>query len=132
MTPAKLSESAGISPNALLRLERDEAGRNDWVLGRVLRWLGPKIAMAFPGIADVYDFLVPPQNFGSWLRNFRLRRGLQQEELAEAWGISNVSVCRYERNLVKPGSAVLQRLRETFGLQGEFKRFRTCRGAQES
>ncbi|MDD5656832.1 MAG: hypothetical protein PHF00_06210, partial [Elusimicrobia bacterium] len=42
---------------------------------------------AFPESKDAVDELIPVKDFGSWLRNFRVRKGLQQVELAKLLGI---------------------------------------------
>lgn len=122
-SPGRLANAAGVSPNALLRIERDEGPANDWILGRILRSLGNNAKAAFPGAQDVFDFLVPPRDFATWLRNFRLRRGIQQKELARALAVSNVTICRYERNVSRPNDVVVKRLKRAFKLNGEFDRF---------
>ncbi|MFH2202011.1 MAG: helix-turn-helix domain-containing protein [Elusimicrobiota bacterium] len=119
----ELARRAGIGNNTLTRLERGEGKAIDAVVGRVLRALGPALAEAFPGTQDIFDLLFPSTSFGDWLRNFRLRRGLQQRELAEILGLNKVSVCRYEKNIVKPQEAILKRLRRKFNLNGEFERY---------
>lgn len=118
-----LAAGAGISPNTVLRLERGEAKTPDWAISRLLRYLGPKLAEAFPGTDDVYDFLIPPKDFGSWLRNFRLRRGMQQKDMAKALRVHKVTICRYEKNVSKPNQAVLERLTRRMKLNGEFERY---------
>jgi len=123
LSPAALAAAAGVGPNALLNLEREDAAPKDWVVGRILRAFGEKAREAFPGARDVFDFLVPPKDFASWLRNFRLRRGLQQAELAKVLGISKVSICHYEGNFCKPRPVILERLRKAFKLNGEMDRF---------
>ncbi|MFH2202008.1 MAG: helix-turn-helix domain-containing protein [Elusimicrobiota bacterium] len=120
---AAAAAGAGVSPNTLLRLERGEGRPQDWTISRLLRYLGRALKEVFPGAEDVYDLIIPPKDFGSWLRNLRLRRGLQQKELAEILGLSKVSVCRYEKNIVKPQEAILKRLRRRFSLNGEFERY---------
>lgn len=87
------------------------------ILGRILKTLGDKAKEVFPGTRDIFDFLVPPRDFGSWLRNFRLRRGLQQTELARILGIHKVSLYRYEKGASKPDRQVLQRLVQVYGLE---------------
>lgn len=123
LAPAALAAAAGIGPNALLNLEREDAAPKEWVVGRILKAFGEKVREAFPGAKDVYDYLVPPKDFASWLRNFRLRRGLQQAELAKVLGVSKVSICHYEGNLCKPRPVILERFRRAFKLNGELDRF---------
>lgn len=72
---------------------------------------------------DVFDFIMPVTDFASWLRNFRMRRELQQVELAKKLGVSNVTICRYERRASNPAPAILEKLRAIFKLDGEFEQF---------
>jgi len=72
---------------------------------------------------DAYDYLIPPNTFGDWLRNFRLSRGLQQKELAKALGVNKYTTTRYEANRSKPASEIRRRLSERYGLAEEFGRF---------
>ncbi|MFH1726440.1 MAG: helix-turn-helix transcriptional regulator [Elusimicrobiota bacterium] len=50
------------------------------------------------------------------MRNFRLRRGMRQKDLADALGVHKVTVCRYERNGLKPEVRILKRLKRKFEL----------------
>jgi transcriptional regulator with XRE-family HTH domain len=66
---------------------------------------------------------MPVRDFASWLRNFRLRRGLEQTAVARKIGVSKVTICRYERNHSRPTAVIRGRLRKAFNLNGEFDRF---------
>ncbi|MBI4248822.1 MAG: helix-turn-helix transcriptional regulator [Elusimicrobia bacterium] len=123
LTPAALAAAARVGPNALLNLERGDAEPKEWVVGRILKAFGDKVREAFPGAKDVYDFLIPPKDFASWLRNFRLRRGLQQSELAKALGVTKVTIFHYERNVCKPRPVIQQRLRRVFSCKADLDRF---------
>jgi len=68
-----------------------------------------------------YDFLVPPNTLGGWLRNERLRRGMPQKELARALRGHVFSVIRYEHDRTVPEPDVRLRLRNLFG--NAFERF---------
>ena len=72
---------------------------------------------------DAYGFLIPPVSFGAWLRNLRLRRGLQLQELAKLLRVRPYTLIRYERNQNKPGQAVRLRIKERFGPNNELDRF---------
>lgn len=61
---------------------------------------------AFRILGDIYDFLIPRKDFGSWLKNFRLRRGIRQVDLARMLGIHKVSLHRYEKNVSRPSKAL--------------------------
>ena len=76
---------------------------------------------AFPDVAgDAYDYLIPPTTFGDWLRNFRLRRGLRQGELAKTLGVNKFTITRYESNHSLPNREIRSRLQKRYGLNGEF------------
>jgi len=72
---------------------------------------------------DPFDQAIPVTDFGSWLRNFRMRRGLKQSELAKTLGVSKVTVWSYERQGSKPGPRIIKRLRRRFKLRGDFEQF---------
>jgi len=97
-------------------------------VGTLLAYFGKDLAEAFPAGQDPHDQLVPVSDFASWLRNFRVRKGLQQVELARILGMSRVSICRYERNVSKPQAAVLKRFKRLFKLDGELEQFLSLRG----
>ena len=84
ITRTLFATGTGVSRGAIGRLEQDKARTlNPWVLGRILPFLASRYKEVFPETqGDPYDFLVPPTTFGAWLRNQRMRRGLQQRDLA--------------------------------------------------
>ena len=125
LTIALYATGTGVSHGAIGRLERDKLRTlNPWVLGRILPFLASKYKEVFPETqGDPYDFLVPPTTFGSWLRNQRMRRGLQQRDFARLLGVNRESIRRYEANETKPIPAVRDRLRKVFKLNGELERF---------
>jgi len=102
ITPDELAKQAQVAKNTLLRLERDETVPEDYILGRILRFFGSKTQEILPAGADIYDFFVPPTDFGSKIRNFRLRHGLQQKDLAAKLGIHKITLCRYESRSEMP------------------------------
>lgn len=125
LTRALFATATKVSHGAIGRLERDKARTlNPWVLGRILPFLASRYKEAFPETkGDPYDFLVPPTTFGSWLRNQRMRRGLQQRDRARRLGVNRESIRRYEANETKPAPPVRAKLREVFKLNGEVGRF---------
>jgi transcriptional regulator with XRE-family HTH domain len=125
MTIEDLSRKSRLSHNAIARLERDETREtHSWVLGRILPFLASRFKETFPeATGDAYDFLIPPASFGAWLQNFRLRRGLQLQELAKLLGVCRYTIIRYERNLTKPDEAARLRLNKRFGLDSELDRY---------
>ena len=54
------------------------------------------------------DVLCPPVSFGARIRNLRLGKGVQQKDLAEMLGIYKVSLCRYEKDSVRPDEKLIK------------------------
>jgi len=92
-------------------------------VGKLLAYFGKEAAEAFPEGKEPLDYFLPVKDFGSWLRNFRVRKGLQQVELARALGVCKASLSAYEWNQTRPKDVVLKRLKKVFKLNGEFERF---------
>ena len=84
-----LNAKSGLGHNAISRLERDTNRKvYPWVLGRLLPFLASQFKETFPEAGgDPYDFLIPPTTFGSWLKNFRMRRGLKLKDLAQTLNV---------------------------------------------
>ena len=125
LTIEGLSKKSGLSHNVIARLERDETRKaNPWVLGKILPLLADRFKETFPEAqGDPYDFLIPPTTFGGWLKNFRLRKALQLNELAKALRVNPYSVIRYESDQSKPDKTIRARLRQIYNLNGELDRF---------
>jgi transcriptional regulator with XRE-family HTH domain len=118
-----LAHATGVSHNAISCLERGVCAPKAWTLGPILSFFGAEAARVFPGGADAYDSVVPPTDFGTWLNNFRLRKGLQLKDVAVKVGVSAVSIHYYEQGRMKPAPAVIKRLRRAFKLNGELDWF---------
>lgn len=111
--------------NAISRVERD-AHRvlEPWILGRIIPQLHGRLGEVFPKTkGDPYDFLYPRDTFGGWMKNFRARRGLLQNEVAKAMGVSTETTRRYQDNECKPSKRNLSKLKAVFGLNGEIDRY---------
>jgi len=102
----------GLAHSTISRLERNKTGTIDpAIVGRLLSHLKNRFKDAFPDVqGDIYDFLIPPKTFGDRLRNLRLRRGMQQKELAKALGVARFTLQRYERNQSKPNAEIMCRI----------------------
>lgn len=110
-----LSQKAGVAHNAVSRLELNRARKpNIKVLGRLLAFFSDRLHEAFPE-GDAYDFVIPPKTLGSWIKNQRLRRGMEQGNFARRMRVHVYSVIRYERDDYRPNAEVRRRLREVFG-----------------
>lgn len=124
LTQEDLCRRTGISRATICKLERGGgATLHPEIVGKLLAYFGQEAAEAFPEGKDGVDHFVPVTDFGSWLRNFRVRKGLQQVELAKILGVSNASVSAYEKSQTRPRNVVLKRMRKVFKLSGEFDRF---------
>lgn len=123
LTRFDLARLTGVSHNTIARMERGDVEPEPARLGRLLAYFGEDARLVLDEGADIYDAAIPPADFGSWLRNFRMRRGLRQNDLAKALGVSKVTVCRYEKQGFRPDREVLARLRRRFKLNGEIERF---------
>jgi transcriptional regulator with XRE-family HTH domain len=110
-----LSQKAGVSHNAISRIERDAIKRpNIKVLGRLLSFFSGELSEAFPE-GDPYDHIIPPKSFGSWIQNQRLRRAMGLHEFARLMRVHVYSTIRYESDVFRPNAPVQRRLREVFG-----------------
>lgn len=125
LTIEEFSKTTGLSHNAISRIERD-AHRvlEPWILGRIIPQLQGRLGEVFPETkGDPYDFLYPRDTFGGWIKNFRARRGLLQNEVAKAMGVSIETIRRYQENECRPSKRNLARLKAVFGLDGELDRY---------
>ncbi|MFH1726442.1 MAG: helix-turn-helix transcriptional regulator [Elusimicrobiota bacterium] len=116
LTLMELARRTGVSHGAICRLENGMVPLDPARLGRILAFFGDDAREVLPDGADIYDHVIPVKDFGSWLRNFRMRRGIPQKNLAEALGVHKVTVCRYEKHGLKPDARILKRLRRQFNL----------------
>jgi transcriptional regulator with XRE-family HTH domain len=125
VTLEEFSQMTRLGHNTIAKIERGETRKvQPWVLGRILPALADRFKEAFPETAgDPYDFLIPPTTFGSWLKNFRMRRGLKLKDLARTLKVRPFTVIRYEANESKPAPEVRQNLRRAYRLNGELDRF---------
>ena len=124
LTQEDLCRRTGISRATICKVERGGgATLHPEIVGKLLAYFGREAAEAFPDGKDGVDHFVPVTDFGSWLRNFRVRKGLQQAEVAKILGVSKASVSAYEKSQTRPRKAVLRRLKKAFMLNGEFERF---------
>jgi putative transcriptional regulator len=47
-----------------------------------------------------------------WIKEFRMKNNLTQEQLAQKVGVSWVTISRWERGLVKPSSLAAEKLKK--------------------
>lgn len=60
---------------------------------------------------------MPKQHSDTWLRFHREDQGLSQQDLADATGISKVSLNRFERGHRRPAAATAERIADALGLE---------------
>lgn len=121
LTIEDLSRKTGLYPATITKIERGRIGLDPAFVGKILSRLSVEAAELYG--QDFYDRLIPAVDFASWLRNFRLRKGLHQSELARILGLNNVAVCRYEKGTAKPDRAVVELMKRRLKLNGELDRF---------
>lgn len=61
-------------------------------------------------IDKLLEFLITTKNFGSELRDLRLRANVQQTALARKIGLNRESIRRYEKNITKPNKEILSQI----------------------
>ena len=117
VTIAQLATLSGISHNTISRLERAPAFRvNPGILEKLMQCLGVKFQEISPGTPEnCYDLLIPPKTMGSWIKNARMKKGLQQKELARLLGINRETVRRWERDFVRPISRLQSQIVQILG-----------------
>lgn len=91
----KLASALKVKPNKLISIQDFESISNK------------------SRLQDIYDYFIPPKDFGSKLKNLRLRRNIGQKELAEQLGLNRESIRRYEKNITRPNTNILTKLAET-------------------
>ena len=113
VTITQLATRSKVSHNAISRLERTPDGRtNPAILERILQVLGVNFKEISPGqTSNCFDLLVPPKTLGSWIRNARMKKGIQQKALTKRLGVSRETVRRWERDLVRSGAKVQSLIR---------------------
>ncbi len=94
------------------------ANPNSWTLEKLALQLGVKIAdlMLYHGSKskDIYNVVCPPTTSGQKIRNLRLRYHIQQNALAKMLGINKVTLCQYEKNIVRPPEKLILKIETLF------------------
>jgi len=123
LTIFDLARLTGVSHNPISRIERGVGEADPAILGRLIAYFGEDACDVLGGDVDPYEKAIPVSNFGSWLRNFRMRRSLKQNELAKTLGVSKVTIWSYERLGSKPKPNILKKLRRRFKLNDKFEKY---------
>jgi transcriptional regulator with XRE-family HTH domain len=109
-TQAELARRAGVSRDAVLRVERGRAPVAD---------TARKLAAALGSGAADLSLLAPPRPKVAGLREVRAARGLSQGELAARAGLGRPTVSRLERGHQAPTSRTLASLARALGVAPE-------------
>ncbi|MCB4756953.1 MAG: transcriptional regulator [Elusimicrobia bacterium] len=117
ITITQLATQSGISHNSISRLERASSFKvNPTILEKLMQVLGVKLQEISPETdGDCYDLLIPPKTLGSWIKNARMKKGLQQKKLARLLGVNRETVRRWERDIVHPNSGLKPQLVQILG-----------------
>ena len=92
---------------------------NPWMLQKIANSLKIDPAELFPAPVqsnnkDFLDYFCPNDTWGNRLRKLRLKRNLQQKDLAKMVGVTKAAICRYEKNCLKPSIQVMLKINEIF------------------
>ena len=115
---AELAESAGIGTTILARYEQGKIlDLTPWILQKIAKSLNIEPVELLPGLEqaknkDFLDYFCPSDTWGGRLRKMRLKRNLQQKDLAKMVGVTKAAVCRYEKDCLKPSNQVTVKINE--------------------
>jgi ribosome-binding protein aMBF1 (putative translation factor) len=65
-----------------------------------------------PRDRDFLDYFCPSDTWGGRLRKLRLKRNLQQKDLAGMLGLTKAAICRYEKDRSKPNKQIVSKIEE--------------------
>ena len=115
---AELAKSAGIGTTVLARYEQGKVlDLTPWILQKIAKSLKIDPVELLPGTEqannkDFLDYFCSSGTWGGRLRKMRLNRNIQQKDLAKMLGIHKVSLCRYEKDLIKPNKIMKKRIED--------------------
>lgn len=114
LTQQQLANNAGMSRSKIEIYEQDKLiNPNPLVIQKLAKILNIEPCQLIPTKSttqDFYDYISPPVTLGSRIRNLRLRKGMLQKTLAQLLGVSNVTICRYEKDCSKPTPKISRRV----------------------
>jgi len=116
ITRVNLAKKSGVAVSIIAKYEDNKISKlNIWILEKLAPQLGIRIAdlMLYHGsrIKDIYNYVCPLTTLGQKIRNFRIRHHIQQNNLAKMLGIHKVTLCRYERNVVRAPKKIISRIK---------------------
>jgi len=115
ITRVNLSKRSGVAVSIIAGYEDNKISKlNIWILEKLAPQLGVRIAdlMLYHGSKrkDIYNYVCPPTTLGQKIRNLRIRYHIQQNDLAKMLSIHKVTLCRYERNVVRAPEKIISRI----------------------
>lgn len=60
--------------------------------------------------SNIFDCFIPPKDFGSKVKNLRVRENISQKELARQLGLNRETIRRYENNITRPRADILRKI----------------------
>ena len=116
LTIDQIVNQRDIPRSVLNRYERNEIDKLDpWTLEKIAKALeiDPiELLVSETDVKDIFDYFCPPTTLGAKIRNLRLKKHLQQKDLAKMLGIHKVSLCRYEKDQCKPDKQIILKLEQ--------------------
>ncbi|MEL7685491.1 helix-turn-helix domain-containing protein [Citromicrobium bathyomarinum] len=114
----ELAKKSGIAPRTLARIERSAQYPTEKTLRRLAKALGTPLGALAPGWKsdDLEKLITGIEHTGIGLRKLRLERGLTQEDLAAAAGVSIGTISRFERGLHGEGALAFKQSSEDTSL----------------
>jgi transcriptional regulator with XRE-family HTH domain len=113
-----LAKYSGIATSVIARYEQDRIlDINPEILQKIAEILQVDPVLLLPTriqpeSGQFAEFFSPYVSSGSKIRQFRIDRGIQQKDLAEALGVSRETIRRYEKNHSKPTKKIIAKLEE--------------------
>jgi transcriptional regulator with XRE-family HTH domain len=116
LTIDQIVNQRDIPRSVLNRYERNEIDKLDpWTLEKIAKALGIdpiELLVSETDVKDIFDYFCPPITLGAKIRNLRLKKHLQQKDLAKMLGIHKVSLCRYEKDQSKPDKQIILKIEQ--------------------
>ena len=115
LTQADFAKASGVALSGIMAYEKNKVIHpNPFTIQKIAKALQIKELDLFPEVPedakDAIDVICPLASTGLKIKNLRLRKRLQQKDLARMLGIHEVSLCRYEKDLIKPDEKMKKRI----------------------
>jgi len=109
ITRETLANETGLAVSLLSRYENNKILKSGiWTLEKIAKGLKTKLKDLLS--VEPRNAFLKPNTLGGKIRTIRLQQHIRQNDLAKKIGISKISLCRYEKDLVKPKKKYLKKL----------------------